>query len=154
ESPIAAIRLEISPRPGAETKTGKGKKRPGATVTLGATLKHSDCKEEKLAFYDADADHKEERYSSRSPILGVTDAWKTSTKHDAQTAVWVLAKPVSGKAGDVLKVSLGSPGLSSVRVSFSPFPGGDPLKSGIGAPLRQAIQKHSPAREAERDLVE
>jgi hypothetical protein len=154
EGDVSALRLEVVPRPGAETKNARGKKLPGATVTLTASLKRHGSADQKLAFYFADASAKEERYASSSPILGVKEMWKTSTHHDRQTAVWLLDKPLAAKAGDILTVNLGSPALASVRLTTSPFPADDPLKSGLGEILRLALQKRTPTTESDRDLVE
>src|SRR5207249_2583913 len=125
-----------------------------ASVALTASLKSTDAdKETKLAFYDAEADHKEERYAGGRPILGVKDSWKISTTYEKQTAVWLLDKPYQARAGDELAVSLGNGMVKSARVSISPFAGEDPLGSGLGTPLRRALERRSFQPATERRLA-
>lgn len=152
---LSAIRLEIAPQAGAPAKGSKKNMRQASAIVLSASLKSKgDGKETKLAFYHAEADHKEERYSSTHTIIGVTDRWQISPEHDLQTAVWLLKKPIKVEDGDTLTVSIGNPALASARVSVSPFPAEDPLRAGVGEPLRTALAKSSSSRSrAERELV-
>ncbi|HTD87778.1 MAG TPA: DUF1553 domain-containing protein, partial [Candidatus Binatia bacterium] len=152
---LSAIRLEIAPQADAPAKSNKKKMRQAAAIVLSASLKSkSDDKETKLVFYHAEADHKEERYSSTHSIIGMTDRWQISPEHDLQTAVWLLKKPLNVQEGDTLTVSIGNPALASARVSISPFSAEDPVKAGGGEPLRKALAKSSSSRSrAERDLV-
>src|SRR6266404_1643706 len=139
---VSALRLEVGVQEGAASKAGGGKKSNRGSVALTARLKSNDAdKEAKLTFYDAEADHKKERYASGRPILGVKDQWQLSPEHEKQSAVWLLDKPFRAKQGDQLIVSLGNVMVSSVRVSVSPFAGEDPLESGASEPLRKALQK-------------
>jgi hypothetical protein len=151
---ISAIRLEIVPQEMAEEKKMAQKKRNGTAITLSANLKTAEGESAKLLFYFAEADHKEERYSNGSSILGVKDVWQISTAHGRQTAVWLLDKPVQLKDGDLLEVNLGNLAVASARISLSPFAAGDPLKAGIGEPLRVALDKGRRAKPPERQLVE
>jgi len=123
--------------------------RPGSAsaIVLSASLKSKgDGKETKLAFYHAEADHKEERYSSTHSIIGVTDRWQISPDHDLQTAVWLLKKPLKVQDGDTLTVSIGNPALASARVSVTPFSAEDPLEAGLGESLQVALAKSSSSR--------
>jgi len=65
---LAAIRLEIAPQEVKAEKKMNLKKRNETAITLSATLKNADGKEEKVAFYFAEADHKVERYANGAPI--------------------------------------------------------------------------------------
>jgi hypothetical protein len=151
---VAAVRLEIIPQEGGAEQATKRKKAKGTSILLKASLKSTNTDQEiKLAFYDAEADHKEERYANGRPILGVKDAWKISTDYEKQTAVWLLENPFQGKAGDELVVNLGNVPLHSVRVSLSPFAGEGPLESGLGALLRRALEKRLFPSAPERRLA-
>src|SRR5205823_4902162 len=138
---VSAIRLEIVPQEDTGEKTNGRKKSKVVSIALTASLKLKDTDQDtKLAFYDAEADHKEERYAGGRPIVGVRDSWKISTEHEKQTAVWLLDKPFLAKAGDELVVSLGKATLHSARVSLSPFAGEEPLEAGLGPKLRRALE--------------
>ena len=141
---VAAIRLQIVPQEKKEEKTTSKKKRNGTAFTVAASLKSKGGKDKKLALYFGDADQKEERYSNGSTILGVTDLWQISTEADLQTAVWLLDKPVQVHDGDSLIVNLGNAAVATVRVSITPFPAYEPLRSGIGEPLRKALLAKRP----------
>jgi len=141
---LAAIRLEIVPQEVKEEKTTSKKKRNGTAFGLVATLKQKDAKDKKLRFHFGDADHKEERYSMSLPILGVTDLWQISTEVDRQTAVWLLDKPMQVRAGDSLFINLSNAAVRTVRISVTPFAAPEPLKSGIGEPLRKALAAKHP----------
>lgn len=141
---LAAIRLQIVPQETMEEKTTSKKKRNGTAFTLAASLKSRNAKDKKLAFYFADADHKEERYSMGLPILGVTDLWQISTEADLQTAVWLLNKPVPVRDGDSLVINLGNAAVASARISITPFPDRQVLHCGIGEPLRKALAAKRP----------
>ena len=141
---LAAIRLQITPQEMTEAKTTSKKKRNGTAFTLAATLKSKNAKDRKLAFYFGNADHKEERYSNGSPILGVTELWQISTEADLQTAVWLLDKPVQVHDGDALVLNLGNAAVSTVRISVTPFAAHEPLRCGISEPLRKALAAKRP----------
>lgn len=141
---LAAIRLQIVPQETMEEKTTSRKKRNGTAFTLAASLKSRNTKDKKLAFYFADADHKEERYSMGLPILGVTDLWQISTEADLQTAVWLLNKPIRVRDGDSLVINLGNAAVASARISITPFPDRQPLRCGIGVSLRKALAAKRP----------
>ena len=88
------------------------------------------------------------------PIIGVKDRWQLSPDHDLQTAVWLLAKPAKVAEGDSLIINLGSAPVASVRISITPFASGDPLQSGIGEPLRNALAQSARLRsKADRNLL-
>jgi hypothetical protein len=142
---LSAIRLQVVPQEIMEEKTTNKKKRNGTAFTVAASLKSKGAKDKKLAFYFGDADHKEERYSNGFPILGVTDLWQISTEADLQTAVWLLDKPVQVHDGDSLVVNLGNAAVATVRVSITPFPAYEPLRCGVGEPLRRALTAKRPS---------
>jgi hypothetical protein len=150
---ISAIRLEIVPQELPVEKRTPRKKRSDTAVTLEATVKKADGKPVKISFYDADATHKKERYANGAPILGVKDLWQISTDHAEQSAVWLLDKPLQAEAGNVLTVSLGTLAVTSARVSVSPFAAQDPLKAGIGEPLKTALNKNGRSKES-RELID
>jgi hypothetical protein len=149
---LGAIRLQIVPQENMEEKTTSKKKRNGTAFTVAASLKSKGAKDKKLGLYFGDADHKEERYSNGSTILGVTDLWQISTEADLQTAVWLLDKPLQVHDGDSLMVNLGNAAVATVRVSITPFPAHEPLRAGIGEPLHKALAAKRP-NTAETALV-
>ena len=152
EQRIAVIRAEVVPREKPVEKEGQPAEEEEGAITLSATLKSGDQKK-KLAFADAEADHKKERYSDGSPIIGVKDRWVISTEAKQQQAVWVLDKPLEAKAGDTLVLELGSLPVASARVSLSPFAALSPIDSGGGEALQAALQKDEHGSEAKTDLA-
>jgi len=120
---VSAVRMEILPH--AKTGTAANRRPParGITVTLAASLKpKSGGRESKLAFYYADADHKEARYANGFDILGVQTGWKLA--NDAatteQTAVYLLDKPFRAAEGDKLILSIKGD-VNAVRFAVSPL---------------------------------
>src|SRR5439155_19991881 len=79
--------------------------------------------------------------------VGVKDAWRTSQEHQksTQTAVWLLDKPIEAGPGDTLVLALGKNAAGCLRFSLSPFAAREPLKSGGGEPLREALSKSTRA---------
>ncbi|MDB6020417.1 MAG: Protein of unknown function (DUF1553)/Protein of unknown function (DUF1549)/Planctomycete [Pedosphaera sp.] len=142
---VAAIRLELLPRPEHDGTILMGKIKNGsAMVNLSAGLKSPDnAKETAISFYNADADIKDERYVNGYATIGVKDGWKTSGKFEksSQTAVWLLEKPIHAQDGDELVVRLGKGSVGCVRLSVSPFAARDPLKCGNGAALSAALSQ-------------
>jgi hypothetical protein len=142
---VSAIRLEIS----AQDESGQAdaakkpsmKKKIGTAFAPSLALKTADGKKTKLPFYFGDADHKEDRFSNGSAIVGVTELWQISKTNESQTAVWLLDKPFVAKAGQSLVLNLGNAALKSVRVSITPFPSADALTSGGSDGLRAALSK-------------
>jgi hypothetical protein len=151
---VAALRLEVATFPSSDEKESAQKKRRAGSVAPVALLKNGDdVAEKKLSFYFGEADYKQERYANGRSIIGVTDRWTLSKDHERQTAVWLLDKPVQLAAGATLAVDLGSLAVASVRVSVSPFAAAEPLDSGIGQPLRQAVSRPLPLEsKAHREL--
>lgn len=120
---LAALRLELLPHAAHKGRIVRGAT-DSTTVQVSVSLKPaSGGRETRLAFWHADADLQEPRYSSSAPILGVKDAWKTSGRHVRlqQTAVYLLDKPVALKPGDELVVTVRSDGAGCVRLACSPF---------------------------------
>lgn len=118
---IAAIRLDVLPDPPTHSVLGaRGKN--SDTVSFSATLK-SATHVNKLAIFHADADRKEERYSSGYAVLGVEGGWRLDEKTTDQTqsAVYLLSTPVNCTDADKLSISLGKAALSRIRVSVSPI---------------------------------
>jgi len=140
---VAAVRLEIVPQEAKDEKRMGRKKRTGTEAKLSPTvsLRQKNGKDIKLGFYFGDADHKEQRYSNGSPVLGVADTWQISTESmEKQTAVWLLEKPVKAEPGDVLEIDLGAAAIAEARVSVTPFASAEPLNCGATEPLRKALE--------------
>jgi hypothetical protein len=120
---------------------------------LSARLKTKAGVEQKLAFYDAEADHKEERYASGFAIIGVKDSWQLTTNDTPQVAVYLLDKALSLNDGDSLLLDLGATSVASVRVSLSPFAALNPLDAGVTAPLKTLAEKSNPASSQDASLA-
>ncbi|MHB8521140.1 MAG: PSD1 and planctomycete cytochrome C domain-containing protein [Limisphaerales bacterium] len=153
---LSAIRLELLPHAKHDGHILRGDGE-STYVTLTAALKPAGAeKEKRLAFYHADADHKDERYANGFALLGVAEGWKTWSGDRAhpQTAVWLLDPPLHLNAGERLIVTLGRSDAGCVRVSVSPFAAERPLNSGDGPRLRAALGKSPTLRSgAEHDLL-
>jgi len=120
---FAALRLELIPHARHSNTIFRGKT-TSATLQLSATLRRAgEKKETKLAFYHADADHKEPRYANGFEILGIKDSWKIGRDHAKEkiTGVWLLDPPVIVADGDTLTVSLKTNVIGCLRVSVSPL---------------------------------
>ncbi len=123
EGSVAALRLEALPHEKHGGTVFRGNK-GAATIQLSASLKRAgEKKETKLAFYHADADHKEARYANGYDILGIKDMWKLSRDHgkEKQTGLWLLDPPVQVKDGDTLVLNIKTNAVGSLRVSVSPL---------------------------------
>jgi mono/diheme cytochrome c family protein len=124
---IAAIRLDVLPDPKTHSILhGAGKN--SDMVAFSATVQ-SGAHGSKLAIFHADADRKEDRYSSGYTIVGVESGWKLDEEHagQPQSAIYLLSAPAKVKEGDKLVVSLGKASLSRIRVSVSPIASLRPL---------------------------
>src|SRR5207247_779273 len=140
---LAAIRLELLPHLAHGGSILRGDEE-STTISLTAAFRRAGQDQDtRVSFHQAEADYKDERYANGFPIIGVTEAWKTSKEHrkSPQTAVWLLDTPVQVNAGDVLTVTLGKSAAGRVRVSVTPFAAQDPLKSGGGEALAKAFSK-------------
>ena len=146
---IAAIRLELLPheKHGGSVIRGGG---ADTTVKLSAALEDGAGKEKPLPVFHADADRKEERYSNGHAILGVADAWKTSSeaRTSPHTAVWILEKPLRLEGDAVIRVTIEG-AVGRARISVTPFAAREPLRSGGGRALLAAFEKEPPGRSAE-----
>lgn len=155
---IAAIRLELLP---SEKHEGKIllDKNDSTEIKLSAELKSPGKKSGKaISFYHADADHKEDRYSGGSAIIGVQAGWKTEKAFvkEAQTAVYLLDEPIHANDGDELILKLGKNSAASIRISATPFANQKPLDSGANEKLAAALKNDSetiPANVNEAYLV-
>ncbi len=129
EGTVAAFRLEAIPHEMHAGSIFRGNK-GAATIQLSASLKRAgEKKETKLAFYHADADHKEARYANGYEIIGIKDMWKLSRDHgkEKQTGVWLVDPPVQVKNGDTLVLNIKTNAIGCLRVSVSPLAAEDPL---------------------------
>ena len=139
---LASVRLELLPHErhkGSIIRDGGA----GATVQVAMLIKTASGAENKLGVYFADADFKDERYSNGYPIIGVKDAWKTSTEysHTTQTAVYILNNPIEAKEGDRLVMYFNRNGAGCVRVSASPIAPLNPIDPAIAPLLAQGSQQ-------------
>lgn len=152
---VAALRLELLPHErhqGAVTRNGAD----SSLVQLAATLEPAKGKETRLAFRDADADHKEPRYRNGDALIGVKEGWKTSAGHakEPQTSVWLLDTPVQLGEGDQLVVTLKSDNLGCVRLAVSPFAAADPRQPVVTQALAAALGTPPSAQTtAQRDAL-
>ena len=120
---VAALRLELLPHAQHSNTIFRGNN-PSASVQLSATLQHAGTTNvTRLAFYHADADHKEPRYANGFEIIGIRDTWKVARDHaqEKQTGIWLLDPPLQVTDGDTLAVTLKTNLLGCIRVSVSPF---------------------------------
>src|SRR5947207_2291284 len=138
---LAAIRFELIPRQEHGGKILFGTNET-TTLTLSASLKSTgDQKAKRLTFFHAEADYKEQRFTNGFAVIGVKDGWKTSKEHQksAQTAVWLLDRPVQVNKGATLVLALGKNAAGCLRIAVSPFAVKDPLESGGGQWLSKAL---------------
>ncbi|HEY8749052.1 MAG TPA: PSD1 and planctomycete cytochrome C domain-containing protein [Tepidisphaeraceae bacterium] len=122
EGNLAAIRLELLPHEshhGSIARDGSS----NASVQISLALRSQSGIEKKLPVYFADADLKDERFANGYPLIGVKDAWKTSSanSHGIQTAVYILDTPLAVSRTDQLVVSINKNGPGCIRVSTSPI---------------------------------
>jgi hypothetical protein len=134
---VAAIRLEALPSEKSGGKIVRGNLE-SSTVQPTFLIKGQDGKETKLGVFFADADAKDDRYANGYAILGIEPVWKTASAHpkSAQSAVYLLDKPMVIGEGQTLVVSLPKNTLASARVSVSPVAGVKPIDSAIVGELR------------------
>jgi hypothetical protein len=138
---LAAVRIELLPREEHEGRILLDKAE-STTILLSARLKSQAARNDQdLSFYQAEADHKEKQYQNGFEVIGVNSSWKTAKQAvgSLQTAVWLLDPPRKVNEGEFLVVRLGKNSAGCLRVSLTPFAARDPLKSGGGESLRQAL---------------
>jgi hypothetical protein len=140
---VAAVRVELLPDDSANGSVFRSGA-ANANVTFSASVKSAQDKQgKKLAFYHADADHKEDRYANGFDIIGVRDVWVTSKEHTKtpQQAVYLIDGPVKVGEGDTLVVRIGSQApLARVRISTSPLASGRAIDPELGGRVNQAVQ--------------
>jgi hypothetical protein len=130
---IAAIRIQL--RAAVGTTPSPKKKAPGDMVAPAMTIK-SGKSSRTLAVFFADADHKQERYSSGYTVLGLQGGWKLDDKfRGSQTAVYLLSSPVSAAEGDTLVLTLGTLAVADVQVSVSPIASIKPIDTDFATRL-------------------
>jgi hypothetical protein len=151
---LAAIRLEVLPHSAHGGKIAEGA--ASTLVQLSATLALAKSgKETPLAIALADADHKEPRYASTAPLIGVRAGWKTSSKHadTPQTSVWWLERPVRLAEGDQVVVTVKSDNIGCIRLALSPFGTVDPRQTEVSPSLIAALRT-APADRTPEQTVE
>jgi hypothetical protein len=148
---FAALRIELLPSAQHEGKILLDKS-DSTEIKFSAELKAAGKKSgQAIPIYHADADHKEERYSGGSSIIGVESGWKTEKAFlkAPQTAVYLLDKPLQANEGDELILKLGKNSAASMRISVTPFANQKPLESGANekfvAALKNSSKEISPA---------
>lgn len=122
---IAALKVELLPH---ETHKGRILRSGGSgTVALSASMRRG-AKDQRLDFYDAQANLHEPRYSNGFEIQDVRGNWRLASSRltEPHTAVWLLNKPIEAEEGDLLRVNLGAIPAGLVRISVSPFAFGEP----------------------------
>jgi hypothetical protein len=117
---IAAIRVELMPQ--GKVKAAGRRKNSSETVEFSASLKSGKALKKLPVFY-ADANQKQERYSSGHAILGVQGGWVLAAGDisEPQISVYLLSKPVEAHVGDALVVTFGKAAIDDVKISISPI---------------------------------
>ncbi|MBV9125914.1 MAG: PSD1 domain-containing protein [Planctomycetes bacterium] len=137
---LAAIRLELLPsdQHGGSILRREARK---PTIQLSATLRTKAGRQMPLAFYHADADHKEPHYVNGAALLGIQERWKVdrNAARTKQTGVWLLETPAQVQEGDVLVISLPNNPAGALRLSVSPFAANAPLEAGGGQALAKEL---------------
>jgi len=139
---IAAIRLEALPDEQYGGKIVRGREGSQPPLNLAAALQSKDGKAKPVAIFQAEADAKEDHgYSNGYARLGVQGGWKVAADKlkSPQTAVYLLANPITTADGDTLTVSLAQNPLGRVRISISPLAPLEPIDPEMAAPLRGAL---------------
>jgi hypothetical protein len=148
---IAALRMERLD--GAiEEKLGPGEQSRG--IRFSAVLRRQD-RDTKIAWYRADADHKEERYGNGEELLGTLAGWKPARAlaDQVQTSVWLPEPPIQAQSDDVLVLAIQAPGKLALRFSASPFAAADPLAAGLPEAFRTALDATPAERTEPQQLV-
>ncbi|MDB5321745.1 MAG: Protein of unknown function (DUF1553)/Protein of unknown function (DUF1549)/Planctomycete [Phycisphaerales bacterium] len=151
---ISAIRLEALPHAKHKNSFSRdGGKSPTVTLAAAYTPKNSKA-ESRLAFYHADADHKEPRYANGFEVIGIQGGWRLSASSQSpQSALYLLEKPIKAAEGDKLVISIKSDNIGCVRLSVSPFASEDLLHSDRVANIATALQSPSAARSADQHTL-
>src|SRR5437763_10644300 len=120
---VTAVQLELLPDEKHDNSILHGTK-SSTTIQPSFALKPAKAraKATNLGVFYAEADHKQERYSSGHAILGIAGAWKTDAAlaKSPQTSVYLLDVPAKAADGDRLVVTLAKNAAARVRVSVSP----------------------------------
>ncbi len=141
---LSAIRVELVPNKNlAVAKTKKARREGEISLSFSAELQQGTNKT-ALEIYHSDADHKVERFSNGSNILGVNDMWKPDPNitNETQHAVWVLKKPAQLTTNATVKLRFKENGVAALRISVSPFASFKPMESGANTTLVKALKSH------------
>ncbi|MES2705182.1 MAG: PSD1 and planctomycete cytochrome C domain-containing protein [Verrucomicrobiota bacterium] len=125
----ATLALKMKPGAGTvaalclEVYTADGKTTPSGHVALSAKLQRPGQKEEKVTFRFADSKDKKPRYADGEEIPGTLGSWTIGGAKPGISAegVWLIDRPLTLGADDVLTVTLKDNALTSFRLSVSPF---------------------------------
>ena len=133
---LAAIRLELPP---TATNTLV---RATNEISFSAELQPAKGKPVRLAFRASAATSHLPTYFNGHEILQVSPTWKLGARAgtNLQSAVYLLDPPVFCGGGQSLKFMLKSGNLGSFRIATTALAAAEPLQSGAGEELRQAIR--------------
>jgi hypothetical protein len=111
-------------------------------VTLSAAVTREKARgETRVAFAEADAAIKDERFSNGAPVPGVLGGWRLASARlkEAQASTWILDHPLELAAADELVVTINGDDLGRIRVSTSPIAFEDPRKPSIERALIDSL---------------
>jgi len=145
---IAAIRLELLPDESHRDSIGRGGGAP--TVQVSFSLRSESGRETKLLVYFADADLKDDRFVNGYPVIGIKDAWKTSSADSRarQSGFYVLDKPLAASHADQLIISVNRNGPGCIRISTSPIATLNPVDASSLDAVRDSLAASHPEDES------
>jgi len=138
---VARIRLELLPHQAHGGKVTRGSAET-ASIRLEASVHSAATAQDRpVAFFHAEADRMEPRYSNGYEVPGILEGWQTAKAQSkaVQTGTWYLDTPLELASGDELKVVVHTDHAGCLRLSVSPFgfdPGG---RTGLDDSQRQSM---------------
>ncbi|MDB6133653.1 MAG: Protein of unknown function (DUF1553)/Protein of unknown function (DUF1549)/Planctomycete [Verrucomicrobiales bacterium] len=136
---VSALRLEVPPPDGGAAPSGH--------VALSAKLLRAGQpadKAENVAFRFADSAHRKARFANGEEIPGILGSWTVAGAEPGKSVegVWLMDRPLTLGADDVLTVTLNNNALTSLRLTVSPFAPPVPAKAGdFLQPLAAAMER-------------
>ncbi|HEX4132397.1 MAG TPA: PSD1 and planctomycete cytochrome C domain-containing protein [Pirellulales bacterium] len=135
---LAAVRLELLPHAAHGGKIARGEP---TIIKPAVRIKRRDGKPAKVAFFYADADARDPKYTQGSAVVGVHGGWQPAKARltERQSSVWLVERPLKVDDGDQLEITLAGNTIGCLRVSVSPIAGVDPLDASLATELRTAL---------------
>ena len=153
---LAAVRVQVLPDETHDHSVARDGRKAFELGLRLALRRSGETDEQSLPVHFADANFKKTRYDQGLPVVGIQDRWASRAEdsifeHDA---TFLLARPLSVRAGDVLVVKLESEDIGRVRLGAGSLSWPASQLPIAAAAVREALAEDAEKREAsDRELL-